>query len=129
MKQKPGLLRFPPPENGGRIETKEIEALHHHAAGFPDPLAYLSDLFERWQTCDPQDESTLAAFLSDRWLVSHPEAKLAMREEEAQQKAEGRNAPATPTSAPPSRVPNTKARDLSPHASLSNPRKTQYTTM
>jgi transposase len=52
-----------------------------------DPLAYLSDLFERWPTCDPQDESSLAAFLPDRWLASHPEAKLAMREKESKQKA------------------------------------------
>lgn len=52
-----------------------------------DPLEYLSDLFERWPTCDPQDEGSLAAFLPDRWLASHPEAKLAMREAESQQKA------------------------------------------
>lgn len=52
-----------------------------------DPLAYLSDLFERWPTCDPHDENSLAAFLPDRWLASHPEAKLAMREAESQQKS------------------------------------------
>ena len=52
-----------------------------------DPLAYLSDLFEHWPTCDPQDENSLAAFLPDRWLASHPEAKLAMREQESKQKA------------------------------------------
>lgn len=52
-----------------------------------DPLAYLSDLFTRWPTCDPTDESSLAAFLPDRWLAAHPEAKLPMREEESQQKA------------------------------------------
>jgi hypothetical protein len=52
-----------------------------------DPLAYLSDLFQRWPTCDPRDESSLAAFLPDRWLAAHPEAKLPMREEESKQKA------------------------------------------
>ncbi len=52
-----------------------------------DPLAYLSDLFDRWPTCDPQDENSLTAFLPDRWLASHPAAKLAMREAESQQKA------------------------------------------
>ena len=57
-----------------------------------DPLAYLSDLLERWPTCDPQDESSLAAFLPDRWLASHPEARLAMREAESKQKAAKRNA-------------------------------------
>lgn len=57
-----------------------------------DPLAYLSDLFQRWPTCDPQEESSLEAFLPDRWLASHPEAKLAMREEESKQKAAKKHA-------------------------------------
>jgi transposase len=53
-----------------------------------DPLAYLSDVFKRLPLCDLDDPTSLDPLLPDRWLSEHPEARLPMREKEAQKKAE-----------------------------------------
>jgi len=53
-----------------------------------DPLAYLSDVFKWLPLCDLNDPTSLDPLLPDRWLTEHPEARLPMREKEAQKKAE-----------------------------------------
>ena len=53
-----------------------------------DPLAYLSDVFKRLPLCDLDDPNSLDPLLPDRWLSQHAEARLPMREKEAQKKAE-----------------------------------------
>jgi transposase len=54
-----------------------------------DPLAYLTDVFQRLPALwDPADETSLDALLPDRWLAEHPEARLPMRETEARKKAD-----------------------------------------
>lgn len=52
-----------------------------------DPLVYLSDVFKRLPLCNLEDETSLDPLLPDRWLADHPEARLPMREKEAQTKA------------------------------------------
>jgi hypothetical protein len=51
-----------------------------------DPLAYLSDVFKRLPLGDLDDPTSLDRLLPDCWWSEHPEARLPMREEEAQTK-------------------------------------------
>ena len=52
-----------------------------------DPLAYLTDVLKRLPLCDLEEETSLNPLLPDRWLADHLEARLPMREKEAQKKA------------------------------------------
>ena len=49
-----------------------------------DPSAYLHDVFKRLPTT-PEDQ--LASLLPDRWIAEHPESRLQLRADEADQKA------------------------------------------
>jgi hypothetical protein len=53
-----------------------------------NPLAYLTDIFERLPTCDLNDRESLWPLLPDKWLAAHPEARMEFREEEASARAE-----------------------------------------
>ncbi len=52
-----------------------------------DPYAYLKDVFERLPRCQVDEPDALTPLLPDRWLADHPQARLQMRQEEAEHKA------------------------------------------
>ena len=53
-----------------------------------DPHAYLKDLFERFPRIDVENMDELDRLLPDRWLAENPKAKLSMRAQESDSKAQ-----------------------------------------
>jgi len=74
-------------DNGGKTAATFYTLTATCRRLYIDPLAYLTDVFERLPLIDASSVPALEPLLPDRWLEAHPEARLIEREAEAEQRA------------------------------------------
>jgi hypothetical protein len=78
-------------ENGGHTAAAMFSLTATCRRLHINPLAYLTDVFERLPLCNAEDPASLEPLLPDKWLAEHPDARMEFREQEEAQRAARRS--------------------------------------